>query len=321
MQLTPEQQAELDEVAAQQEATRRPVAPGIEPLMHERIPVLDRGFLRVVDYLGGDDAVVQAARVSYGRGTRRTSTDRGLIRYLLRQRHTSPFEMARLKLHIRAPIFVMRQWIRHRMSSTNEMSARYSILPADTYEPELDVIAEQSSTNRQGRGAALPREEAERVRQSISQHSETAFALYGDLLNVDEGGEPRDPDRPGVARELARVTLPLATYTEWYWMTDAHNLLGFCSLRSDAHAQYEIRAYSDVILHQIVAAWMPLTYEAFMDYRMGGRAFSAAELDVLRLVLADSHDKLEGLREGSGLSRREWGEFIAALDLDGGAAR
>ena len=318
MQLTAEQQVQLDEVMASEDVTRRPIAPGIEALMHTPFPVLDHGFIRVVDYMGGDDAIVQAARVSYGRGTERVSSDRTLLRYLMRQRHSSPFEMARVKIHVSAPIFVMRQWIRHRTSSTNEISGRYSILPDDTYEPALDVVSEQSPTNRQGRGAALPRDEAERVRRTIAEQSEAAFVAYEELLNVREDGEPRDVERSGVARELARVVLPLATYTQWYWTTDAHNLLNFCSLRSDEHAQLEIRAYSDIILHQIIAAWMPLTYEAFIDYRMGARTFSAGELAVLRSALdARARDAIAARRGESGLGRREWREFSEAMGLDG----
>ena len=312
-QLTPEQQAALDEMQAHRESTRRPVAPGIEALLHQQIPVLDQGFIRAVDYMGGDAAIVQAARVSYGLGTQRVSTDRGLIRYLLRHRHTSPFEMARLKLHIKAPIFVMRQWIRHRMSSTNEVSARYSILPEDTYEPDLAVVAEQSTANRQGRGDALPVDEAEDVQGAITGHSAAGFALYRELLNVDAEGAPRDLNRAGVARELARVVLPLATYTEWYWTVDLHNLIHLVGLRSDSHAQYEIREYSDVILHHILAAWVPLTYEAVMDYRMNAHAFSAGELGVLRGVLAGREGDLEAARAESGLTGREWREFVAAL--------
>ncbi len=306
MSMTPDQ---LTEIAAQQAVTtptRRATVPALEALLYEALPVLDHGFVRVIDYMGDDAAVVQAARVSYGRGTRRVSEDMGLIRYLMRHRHSTPFEMCEIKYHVKLPIFVARQWIRHRTANVNEISARYSILDKEFYLPAPEHLAVQSTDNRQGRGAVLSGEAAADVLELLRGDAERTYSTYAHLLNEDE-----DPSRPALARELARMNLTLNTYTQWYWKADLHNLLGFLALRADGHAQYEIRAYADAML-QTVAAWVPQTYAAFLDYRVGAVTLSASMLAVVRRMLAG-----EVVEAGSsGLSKREWGELVGVLGRD-----
>jgi len=297
---------QIAEIAAQQGTTtptRRATVPALEAMLYEAVPVLDHGFVRVVDYMGDDAAVVQAARVSYGRGTRRVSEDSGLIRYLMRHRHSTPFEMCEIKYHIKLPIFVARQWIRHRTANVNEISARYSILDREFYLPAPEHLAVQSSDNRQGRGAVLEPEQSAHVLDLLRADAEQTYATYTHLLN-DEA----DPARPALARELARINLTLNTYTQWYWKADLHNLLGFLALRADSHAQYEIRAYADAML-QTVAAWVPQTYAAFQEYRVGAVTLSASMLAVVRRRLAGE----AVMQETSGLSKREWTELEAAL--------
>ena len=282
--MTPDQRAELEAHRTQRSETRRATVPVLEDLLYLPIQVLDHGFVRVVDYMGDDESIVQAARVSYGRGTQRMSDDRGLIRYLMRQRHTTPFEMCELKLHVKLPIFVARQWIRHRTANVNEYSARYSILDREFYIPSTDVIATQSRQNRQGRGQPLSPPDAARVQSLLRDDAERAYDLYEDLLNEGPQGEPRDAERTGLARELARMNLTLNYYTQWYWKIDLHNLLHFLALRADQHAQYEIRVYAEAILEQVVRPWVPLTYEAFprlparqpspLVKRLGGGTFA-----------------------------------------------
>src|SRR5215213_5673191 len=278
MALTAEQQAEIEAArGAEGRTTRRPTVPALEALLHQAIPVLDHGFLRVVDYMGDDAAVVQAARVSYGRGTRAANEDRGLIRYLMRHRHSTPFEMCEIKYHVKLPIFVARQWIRHRTANVNEYSARYSILDREFYIPRPEHLAAQSGSNRQGRGEVLGGAEAARVLDLLRSDAAQTYAHYTEMLNEDAEGAPLDPSRQGLARELARMNLTLNTYTQWYWKTDLHNLLHFLSLRADPHAQYEIRAYAEAML-RTVEAWVPATFAAFRDYRLGAVTFSAPML-------------------------------------------
>ena len=304
MPLSPEQLAEITAQRDGQQTTRRATVPALEAVLYEAVPVLDHGFVRVIDYMGDDSAVVQAARVSYGRGTRRVSEDAGLIRYLMRHRHSTPFEMCEIKFHVKLPIFVARQWIRHRMANVNEYSARYSILDREFYVPAPEHLAAQSETNRQGRGGVLGGDEAAEVLALLRQDASMTYDHYAYMLN--EGGA--DPARQGLARELARMNLTLNTYTQWYWKSDLHNLLNFLALRADAHAQYEIRAYAEVMLRS-VAAWVPETYAAFQDYRTGAVTLSAGMLGVVRRMLAG-----EAVEQGgSGLSKREWGELMAAL--------
>jgi thymidylate synthase (FAD) len=305
-------QAQREEIAAAQAAsslTRRASVPALEAMLFTPLPVLDHGFVRVIDYMGDDAAVVQAARVSYGRGTRRVSEDAGLIRYLMRHHHTTPFEMCEIKYHVKLPIFVARQWIRHRTANVNEYSARYSILDREFYIPAPEHLAAQSETNRQGRGALLEGEEAAEVLAMLRRDAAQCHDDYAVMLN-----EAGDPMRRGLARELARMNLTLNTYTQWYWKTDLHNLLHFLALRTDAHAQYEIRAYAEAMLATL-DAWVPLTAAAFREYRLGAATFSATMLAVLRRMLAGE----TVTQETSGLSKREWAEMMAALESEGAA--
>ena len=297
------------EPAVEPASTRRATAPALEAILGEALPVLDYGFVRTVDYMGDDAAIVQAARVSYGAGTRRARDDEALIRYLMRHRHTTPFEMCEIKLHVKLPVFVARQWIRHRTASVNEYSARYSLLDREFYIPEAGHLAVQSSANRQGRGATLEGAEAERVREMLTEDAERAYAHYLDMLNEDGDGARRDETKPGLARELARIGLPVNIYTQWYWKIDLHNLFHFLLLRADPHAQYEIRAYAETILERIVRPWVPMAHRAFADYALGGARLSAGALAVVKRMLAGE----DVARAESGLGAREWRELMAAL--------
>ncbi|WP_114913838.1 FAD-dependent thymidylate synthase [Acidibrevibacterium fodinaquatile] len=305
-------QDQIDAIEAQRAAraeTRRATVPALEAILYHPHPVLDHGFVRVVDYMGDDGAIVQAARVSYGRGTRKVSEDEGLIRYLMRHRHTTPFEMCEIKYHVKLPIFIARQWIRHRMANVNEYSARYSILDREFYLPAPAHLAAQSASNRQGRGDVLDDDEAAMVLDLLREDAARCHDHYLAMLNENEDGTARDPARQGLARELARMNLTLNTYTQWYWKTDLHNLLHFLSLRADAHAQYEIRAYAEVML-KTVEAWVPMAARAFRDYRLGAVTLSAPMRAVLRRMLAG--ERVE--QPESGLSKREWAEFLAAIE-------
>jgi thymidylate synthase (FAD) len=308
MPITPEQQDEIDRLRAVTTTTRRVSAPALEEILYQAIPVLDHGFVRVIDYMGDDGAVVQAARVSYGRGTRKVSEDSGLIHYLMRHRHSTPFEMCEIKFHVKLPIFVARQWIRHRTANVNEISARYSILDNEFYVPAPDQLAAQSVVNRQGRGAVLEGDEAVRVLSLLREDAERAYAHYAEMLNEDESGAALDPARSGLARELARMNLTLGFYTQWYWKTDLHNLMHFLSLRADPHAQYEIRVYAEAMLG-VLDRWVPATAAAFRQYRVGGASLSAAGLEIVRRMLAGE----TVTQEESGLGRREWVELMAVL--------
>jgi len=317
MDFTDQQLSELAEARAGQHETRRPTVPALEAMLFEPIPVLDHGFVRVVDYMGDDAAVVQAARVSYGRGTRAANEDRGLIRYLMRHRHSTPFEMCEVKLHVKLPIFVARQWIRHRMASVNEYSARYSVLDREFYLPEPSALAAQSASNRQGRGEVLEGGEAERVLEVLRADAARNYDHYLEMMNEDADGAPIDPSRRGLARELARMNLTLNAYTQWYWKADLHNLMNFLSLRADPHAQHEIRVYADAML-RVLRAWVPLTAEAFDEYRMGAATLSARMLEAVRAMLRGEAVS----QPASGLSKREWRELMDTLgrDEDGGTA-
>ncbi len=312
MDLSPEQQAEIADARSTTTATGRVTVTALEEILQEPLPVLDHGFVRVIDYMGDDAAIVQAARVSYGRGTRRVQDDAGLIRYLMRHRHSTPFEMCEIKYHIKLPIFVARQWIRHRTANVNEYSARYSVLDKEYYLPAPQHLAAQAKTNRQGRDEVLSATEAERVLAILRDDAERCYADYEILLNEERDGQRADPGRPGLARELARMNLTLNTYTQWYWKIDLHNLLHFLSLRADPHAQYEIRAYAEVML-QTVQRWVPIAYAAFVDYRLGAVQLSAPALAVVRRLLAGESPTAAD----SGLSAREWRELMAVLGRDG----
>jgi len=306
-----EQRDEIDAQRETSEQTRRACVPALEEILYEPIPALDHGFVRVVDYMGDDAAIVQAARVSYGKGTKQVSNDRGLIRYLMRHRHTTPFEMCEIKFHVKLPVFVARQWIRHRTANVNEYSARYSILDREFYIPAPAQLAAQSASNRQGRGEVLEGAEAERVLRLLRDDAAQCYAHYEEMLNEDAEGNPRDPGRQGLARELARMNLPLNVYTQWYWKIDLHNLFHFLSLRADSHAQYEIRVYAEAML-DMARRWVPIACEAFEDYVVGSAHLSRAGLEVVRRMLAGE----EIAQADSGLSRREWDELMAVLGKD-----
>ncbi len=314
MPLKPEQQAEIARLRAETQPTRRATVPALEEILYEAIPVLDHGFVRVIDYMGDDAAVVQAARVSYGKGTKRVSEDRGLINYLMRHRHTTPFEMCEIKYHVKLPIFVARQWIRHRTANVNEYSARYSILDNEFYVPEPAQLAAQSRSNRQGRGDVLEGAEAARVLHLLREDAEGAYRGYVEMLNEGEDGNPVDPARQGLARELARMNLTLNFYTQWYWKTDLYNLMHFLSLRADAHAQYEIRVYAEAMIGTL-ERWVPMTAEAFRQHRLGGAHLSAGALAAVQRLLGGENVT----QETSGLGKREWTELMATLGRRGGA--
>jgi len=300
MTLTPDQQAEIDALRAAPRQTLRAVSEGMEAHLYNAIPVLDHGFIRVVDYMGDDAAICQAARVSYGKGTKSVQNDEGLIRYLMRHWHSTPFEMCEVKLHVKLPIFVARQWIRHRTANVNEYSARYSILDREFYIPAPEHIAAQSVVNNQGRGEALTGAEAARVLDILKTDSERSYDNYQAMIS--------DDGQRGLARELARMNLPANIYTQWYWKVDLHNLLHFLRLRADAHAQYEIRVYADAIC-SVVADWVPFAYAAFEDYRLGGATLSETALECVRRML-----KGEAVtQETSGMSKGEWREFEQLL--------
>ncbi|MEE3360412.1 MAG: FAD-dependent thymidylate synthase [Pseudomonadota bacterium] len=300
MPLTQDQQDEINELRSTTTQTLRATAPGMEKHLYTAYPVLDHGFVRVIDYMGDDNAITQAARVSYGKGTKAVSNDEGLIRYLMRHWHSTPFEMCELKLHVKLPVFVARQWIRHRTANVNEYSARYSILDREFYIPAPEHLAAQSVVNNQGRGEALSGEEAERVLRYLRDDAMRCYDHYEEMISQD--------DQQGLARELARMNLPANVYTQWYWKVDLHNLLHFLRLRADAHAQYEIRVYADEIC-KLVADWVPYAYKAFEDYRMGGATLSSTALDCVRRMIKGE----EVTQENSGMSKGEWREFQALL--------
>ena len=279
------------------EPTRRPVVPALDERLGLALNCLDRGFVRCIDYFGDDAAIVQAARVSYGKGTRKVSEDRQLIRYLMRHRHTTPFEMCEIKLHVKLPIFVARQWIRHRTANVNEISGRYSVFTDEFYVPEQPNLAKQSANNKQGRGELIEGAEAEAVLELIRAESTGAYAAYERLLNEHD-----------LARELARMTLPVNYYTQWYWKVDLHNLLHFLALRLHPHAQYEIRVFAEAIA-SFVKDWVPTAWEAFEDYRLHSFEMSQQMLLVTRRMLAG--ESVE--QKTSGLSKREWEELVEHL--------
>ena len=302
------QEQEIEQLRGQSFKTSRSTVPAMEKKLYKAIPVLDQGFIRVIDYMGDDGAVVQAARVSYGRGTKKISEDRGLIRYLMRHHHTTPFEMCEIKFHVKLPVFVARQWIRHRTASVNEYSARYSILNREFYIPAPQQLSTQSQENRQGRGNVLQGDEAVRVLDILREDSARNYADYQEMLNEDDEGNIIDPKRNGLARELARMNLPLNIYTEWYWKCDLHNLLHFLSLRADSHAQHEIRVYADAMM-EALRAWVPITAEAFEDYRLGGVHLSRAGLEAVKRMIAG--EKVSA--RNSGIAPREWRELMVSL--------
>ena len=305
MKLTDLQKKEIKDQQSQKNSTKRVTSTELEKILYEAIPVLDHGFVRVVDYMGDDSSVVQSARVSYGKGTKKVSTDSGLIKYLMRHRHSTPFEMCEIKYHVKLPIFVARQWIRHRTANVNEYSARYSILDKEFYLPAKEHLAVQSKSNRQGRGDLINGKQADHILNLLKEDAEKSYKDYELMLNERYDGTTIDENKKGLARELARMNLTLNTYTQWYWKTDLLNLLNFLSLRAGDHAQYEIRAYADVMIDSL-RRWVPITYEAFMDYRVGSTELSAKGKSVILRMLKGENCEYES----SKLTKREWNELM-----------
>jgi thymidylate synthase (FAD) len=306
MTIKPEQLEEIKELRSQSNQTLRPVSPDLEEILYKPFEVLDHGFVRVIDYMGNDSAVVQAARVSYGKGTKKVNADKGLINYLIAHRHTTPLEMCEIKFHIKLPIFVARQWIRHRTASVNEYSARYSLMEDEFYIPKTQHLCAQSKVNHQGRDEAreLSAEEQKRVLEILKKDSTQSYQHYLEMINQNDKGEVANDNKDGLARELARMNLPLNCYTQWYWKIDLHNLLHFLFLRADSHAQYEIRVYAEIML-DMVKKWVPHCYEAFMKHRKDGKDLSGPALAVIKKMV--NGQKVS--QEDSGLSAREWDEL------------
>jgi len=308
MTLSEQQKKEIAEQQTQKNTTKRVISPELEKILYEAIPVLDHGFVRVIDYMGDDSSIVQAARVSYGKGTKKVSTDSGLIKYLMRHRHSTPFEMCEIKYHVKLPIFIARQWIRHRTANVNEYSARYSILDKEFYMPTKENLAAQSTGNRQGRGELINGKQADDILKILKKDAEQTYTNYELMLNERYDGAIINENNKGLARELARMNLTLNTYTQWYWKTDLLNLLNFLSLRADSHAQYEIRAYADVMIDSL-KRWTPITFDAFMDYRVGGMELSAKSKIVIQKMLKGQECDLKS----SNLSKREWNELMESF--------
>lgn len=312
MTITKEQIKEIDDLRKISNQTIRPVSSELEEVLYKPFEVLDHGFIRVVDYMGNDSSVVQAARVSYGAGTKKINADKALINYLLAHRHTTPFEMCEIKFHIKLPIFIARQWIRHRTASVNEYSARYSIMEDEFYIPKADHLAAQSKINHQGRDESkiLNAAEQKKVLEILKNDSTKCYQNYLEMINQDSFGNVANENNEGLARELARMNLTLNCYTQWYWKIDLHNLLHFLYLRSDSHAQYEIRAYANIML-DLVKKWVPATYEAFIKNQKSGKNLSGSAVDSLKKLLKGE----KVTQEDSGMSKREWGEFAELFDI------
>ena len=296
---------EIKNLRSKVKKTLRVTSPSLESVLYKPFKVLDSGFIRVIDYMGDDSAIVQSARVSYGEGTKKVSNDKGLIRYLMKNWHTTPFEMCEIKFHIKLPIFIARQWIRHRTANVNEYSARYSILDKEFYIPKPEHMSTQSTTNKQGRGSNLSKKDTEKFIKILKDDADRNYKHYENMLNENQSGEIINDDKEGLSRELARINLTLNTYTQWYWKIDLHNLLHFLYLREDSHAQYEIQAYAEIILNKIVKRWVPHTYSAFKEFQLESYNLSKTAIEVIK-------KKLQGKKisyEKSGLSKREWAEL------------
>ena len=309
MELTSEQKKEIQEQQSQSNTTKRVTSPELEKVLYEAIPVLDHGFIRVIDYMGDDTSIVQSARVSYGKGTKKVSTDDGLIRYLMRYRHSTPFEMCEIKYHVKLPIFIARQWIRHRTANVNEYSARYSILDKEFYIPAKEQLSAQATNNRQGRGDLITGEQADEVLKILKDDAVRTYDNYEKMLNERFDGTIIDEKKSGLARELARMNLTLNSYTQWYWKTDLLNLMNFLFLRGDSHAQYEIRVYAEKML-DTVKKWVPITHAAFLDYRVGAAHLSSKGLKIVKSMINGNKVSYED----SGLSKREWNELMEVID-------
>ena len=311
MTISKEQKKEILDQQNQKNITKRVTAPELEKILYEVIPLLDHGFIRVIDYMGDDSSIVQSARVSYGKGTKKVSTDEGLIRYLMRHWHSTPFEMCEIKYHVKLPIFIARQWIRHRTANVNEYSARYSILDKEFYIPEKNQLSAQSTSNRQGRGDLITGEQADEVLKILKDDAVRTYDNYEKMLNERYDGSIIDKNKSGLARELARMNLTLNSYTQWYWKTDLLNLLHFLFLRADSHAQYEIRVYAESML-ETVKKWVPITYNAFLDYRVGAIHISSKGKKLLKKMINGEKCNFEE----SELSKREWNELMVSLELE-----
>ena len=311
MKLTQEQKQEIIDQQSQKNQTKRVTSPELEKILYEALPVLDHGFVRVVDYMGDDTSIVQSARVSYGKGTKQVSTDSGLIKYLMRHWHSTPFEMCEIKYHVKLPIFIARQWIRHRTANVNEYSARYSILDKEFYVPDKEHLSAQSTINRQGRGELITGKQADEVLQILKDDATRTYSNYEKMLNEKYDGTIIDENKSGLARELARMNLTLNSYTQWYWKTDLLNLLNFLFLRADSHAQYEIRVYAEAML-DTVKKWVPITHAAFLDYRVGAVHVSAKGKKAIQQMAKG--EKIT--QETSGLSKREWNELMVAFEFN-----
>jgi thymidylate synthase (FAD) len=309
MELTSEQKKEIQEQQSQSNTTKRVTSPELEKVLYEAIPVLDHGFIRVIDYMGDDTSIVQSARVSYGKGTKKVSTDEGLIRYLMRHWHSTPFEMCEVKYHVKLPIFIARQWIRHRTANVNEYSARYSILDKEFYIPAKEQLSAQATNNRQGRGDLITGPQADEVLKILKDDAVRTYDNYEKMLNERFDGTIIDEKKSGLARELARMNLTLNSYTQWYWKTDLLNLMNFLFLRGDSHAQYEIRVYAEKML-ETVKKWVPITHAAFLDYRVGAAHLSSKGLKIVKSMI--NGNKIS--YEDSGLSKREWNELMEVID-------
>jgi thymidylate synthase (FAD) len=309
MELTSEQKKEIQEQQSQSNSTKRVTSPELEKVLYEAIPVLDHGFIRVIDYMGDDSSIVQSARVSYGKGTKKVSTDEGLIRYLMRHWHSTPFEMCEIKYHVKLPIFIARQWIRHRTANVNEYSARYSILDKEFYIPAKEQLSAQATNNRQGRGDLITGQQADEVLKILKDDAVRTYDNYEKMLNERFDGTIIDEKKSGLARELARMNLTLNSYTQWYWKTDLLNLMNFLFLRGDSHAQYEIRVYAEKML-ETVKKWVPITHAAFLDYRVGAAHLSSKGLKIVKSMINGNKVGYED----SGLSKREWNELMEVID-------
>ncbi len=300
-----------EETSIETSITKRATVQTIDQMLGKQIPILDHGFIRVIDYMGSDDSIVQAARISYGKGTKRKQDDQNLINYLMRHKHTTPFEMCEIKLHIKMPIFVARQWIRHRSANVNEYSARYSIMSDDYYVPKSENISVQSLTNKQGRETAgLDSDQAENIINKIKNFSQQGLELYKELLNQDSLGNLIDPSKPNLSKELARIILGVNFYTEMYWKIDLHNLLHFLHLRASDHAQYEIQVYAKCI-EDIIKIWTPISYEAYKNYRKNNVSIQKSAFDAITSN-TDKKNAIETLASLN-MSKRELNELIDML--------
>ena len=303
MSLSEEQKEDIKNQRNNFNKTRRAISEGMEENLYLIHKVLDHGFVRVIDYMGNDTSIVQAARVSYGEGTKKSRDDKSLIFYLMRHWHSTPFEMCEIKLHVKLPVFVARQWIRHRTANVNEYSARYSILDNEFYIPKSENLASQSSSNNQGRGDVLEGEEAKKVIQILKSDSLRSYKSYEKMLSKE--------NKKGLARELARMNLPTNIYTQWYWKTDLHNLFNFIRLRNDLHAQYEIRVYAEIIA-DLVKKWVPFAFEAFEQYQLNSSHLSSNGLSCIKRLMKGE----DVSQDNSGMGKREWKEFCEIIGKD-----